>query len=177
MMPAGDGVVLVGMGERSTARAVSILANNMFDAGAARLVIGAQMPRERAAMHLDTVFTFCDRNVVTLYEPVVDQIRPILFTPGGVAACRPRSRSARSSTRCRDALGITDLKLVTTGGDEFEAERNQWDDGNNVVALEPGVVVAYERNEATNTKLAKAGIEVLPSPARSSAAAAAAATA
>ena len=61
----------------------------------------------------------------------------------------------------QDALGLTDLKLVTTGGDEFEAERNQWDDGNNVVALEPGVVVAYERNEATNAKLAKAGIEVL----------------
>jgi arginine deiminase len=61
----------------------------------------------------------------------------------------------------RDQLGIEDLKLVSTGGDEFEAERNQWDDGNNVVAIEPGVVIAYERNEATNTKLAKAGIEVL----------------
>ena len=61
----------------------------------------------------------------------------------------------------KEALGIADLKLVTTGGDEFEAERNQWDDGNNVVALEPGVVVAYERNEATNAKLAKAGVEVL----------------
>ena len=61
----------------------------------------------------------------------------------------------------RDALGITDLKIVTTGGDDFEAERNQWDDGNNVVALEPGVVIAYERNEATNAKLHKAGVEVL----------------
>ena len=61
----------------------------------------------------------------------------------------------------KSALGITDLKVVTTGGDEFEAERNQWDDGNNVVALSPGVVVAYERNEATNAKLAKAGVEVL----------------
>jgi arginine deiminase len=61
----------------------------------------------------------------------------------------------------KDALGIENLTLVATGGDEFEAERNQWDDGNNVVALEPGVVVAYERNEATNAKLAKAGVEVL----------------
>ena len=99
IMPAGDGVVLVGMGERSTARAVSILARNMFEAKAARLVIGAQMPRERAAMHLDTVFTFCDRDVATLYEPVVAQIRPILFRPAGRPAYRPRSRSARSSTR------------------------------------------------------------------------------
>jgi arginine deiminase len=162
MMPAGDGVVLVGMGERSTARAVSILARNMFEANAARLVIGAQMPRERAAMHLDTVFTFCDRNVVTLYEPVVSQIRPILFTPGGPAGVQAEVSERSFLDEVRDALGITDLKLVTTGGDEFEAERNQWDDGNNVVALEPGVVVCYERNEATNAKLAKAGVETLP---------------
>jgi len=161
MMPVGDGVVLIGMGERSTARAVSMLAKNMFEANAARLVIGAQMPRERAAMHLDTVFTFCDRNVATLYEPVVSQIRPILFRPGGPAGVQAEVSERSFLDEVRDALGISDLKLVTTGGDEFEAERNQWDDGNNVVALEPGVVIAYERNEATNAKLAKAGIEVL----------------
>jgi arginine deiminase len=161
MMPAGDGVVLVGMGERSTARAVSILAKNMFAENAARLVIGAQMPRDRAAMHLDTVFTFCDRNVVTLYAPVVSQIRPILFTPGGPYGVQAKVSERSFLSEVQDALGITDLKQVTTGGDEFEAERNQWDDGNNVVALEPGVIVAYERNEATNAKLNKAGIEVL----------------
>ena len=161
MMPVGDGVVLVGMGERSTARAVSMLAKNMFAKGAARLVIGAQMPRERAAMHLDTVFTFCDRDVATLYEPVVNQIRPILFRPGGDDGVQAEVSDRSFLDELRDALGIENLKLVTTGGDEFEAERNQWDDGNNVVALEPGVVVAYERNEATNAKLAKAGIEVL----------------
>ena len=89
VMPVGDGVVFVGQGERSTAKAVSILAQNMFAAGAARLVIGAMMPRERAAMHLDTVFTFCDRNLVTIYEPVVTQILPIMYRPdgnGGVTA-------------------------------------------------------------------------------------------
>src|SRR5204862_2047122 len=89
VMPIGDGVVLVGQGERSTARATSILAKNLFEAGAARLVIGAQMPRERAAMHLDTVFTFCDRRVATLYEPVVSKILPIMFRhdgPNGVEA-------------------------------------------------------------------------------------------
>jgi arginine deiminase len=161
IMPAGDGVVLVGLGERSTARAVSILARTLFEAGAARLVIGAQMPRERAAMHLDTVFTFCNRNLATLYEPVVSQILPILFRPGGPAGVQAEVSERSFLDEVRDALGITDLKIVTTGGDEFEAERNQWDDGNNVVALEPGVVIGYERNEATNAKLAKAGIEVL----------------
>ena len=131
MMPAGDGVVLVGMGERSTARAVSILAKNMFAEGAARLVIGAQMPRDRAAMHLDTVFTFCDRSVVTLYEPVVSQILPILFRPGGPAGVQAEVSERSFLDELRDALGIEDLKIVTTGGDEFEAERNQWDDDKN----------------------------------------------
>jgi arginine deiminase len=161
IMPVGDGVVLVGMGERSTARAVSILARNLFAEGAARLVIGARMPRDRAAMHLDTVFTFCNRDVATLYEPVVSQILPIRFTPGGPHGVQAEVSELSFVDEVKSSLGITDLKLVTTGGDEFEAERNQWDDGNNVVALSPGVVVAYERNEATNAKLSKAGVEVL----------------
>ena len=161
IMPIGDGVVLVGQGERSNARAVSILAKNLFKAGGARLVIGAQMPRERAAMHLDTVFTLCDRNVATLYEPVVSQILPILYKPGGENGVVAELSERSFTDEVRDALGVTDLKLIATGGDEFEAERNQWDDGNNVVAMSPGVVVAYERNEATNAKLTKAGIEVI----------------
>jgi arginine deiminase len=161
IMPVGDGIVLIGQGERTTARAVSILAQNLFAANAARLVIGALMPRERAAMHLDTVFTFCDKNVVTIYEPVVSQILPVLYRSdedGGVTA---EISERPFLEEVRDALGIEELRTVPTAGDEFEAERTQWDDGNNVVALAPGVVVAYERNEATNAKLAKAGIEVL----------------
>ena len=113
-------------------------------------------------MHLDTVFTFCDRNVVTIYEPVVSEILPDPLHArrerrrqgGDLEAVVPRRGEGR-------ARASSDLKVVTTAGDEFEAERTQWDDGNNVVALSPGVVVAYERNEATNAKLAKAGIEVL----------------
>jgi arginine deiminase len=161
IMPVGDGVVLVGQGERSNARAVSILAKNLFEAGAARLVLGALMPKGRAAMHLDTVFTFCDRHVVTVYAPVVDQITPVLFTPGGEAGVSAALSKRSFLDEVADQLGIEKLQAVTTAGDEFEAERTQWDDGNNVVALSPGVVVAYERNEATNAKLAKAGIEVL----------------
>lgn len=161
IMPAGDGVVLVGMGERSNARAVSILARNLFAAGAARLVIGAKMPRDRAAMHLDTVFTFCDRDLATLYEPVVSQILPVLFTPDGDGGVAGTISERTFLEEVQDALGLAELKLVPTAGDEFEAERTQWDDGNNVVALAPGTVVAYERNEATNARLSKAGVEVL----------------
>jgi arginine deiminase len=162
IMPVGDGVVLVGQGERSTARAVSILARNLFSKDAARLVIGAQMPRERSAMHLDTVFTFCDRSVVTIYDPVVSQILPILYRPDGSGGVKAELYDGSFLDAVREFFGIEDLAVVTTGGDEFEAERQQWDDGNNVVALRPGVVVAYERNEATNTKLEKAGVEVRP---------------
>jgi arginine deiminase len=161
IMPVADGVVLIGQGERTTARAVSILAQNLFAADAARLVIGALMPRERAAMHLDTVFTFCDRDVVTIYEPVVNQILPVLYRPDGDGGVSAEISERSFLDEVKDALGIDQLKTVPTAGDEFEAERTQWDDGNNVVALAPGVVVAYERNEATNARLAKAGIEVL----------------
>ncbi|MFL5917741.1 MAG: arginine deiminase [Gaiellaceae bacterium] len=161
IMPVADGVVLVGQGERTTARAVSILAQNLFAADAARLVIGALMPRERAAMHLDTVFTFCDRDVVTIYEPVVSQILPVMYRSNGNGGVSAEISERSFLDEVKDGLGIAELKIVPTAGDEFEAERTQWDDGNNVVALAPGVVVAYERNEATNSRLAKAGIEVL----------------
>ena len=160
IMPVGDGVVLVGQGERSNARAVSILAKNLFAGNGARLVIGAIMPRERAAMHLDTVFTFCDRNIATAYSPVVDQIIPVLYRPDGDGGVAAELSDKPFVDVVREELGLESLNVVTTGGDEFEAERNQWDDGNNVVALAPGVIVAYERNEATNAKLLKAGIEV-----------------
>jgi arginine deiminase len=161
-MPVGDGVVLIGQGERSTAKAASILAQNLFAAEAARLVIGALMPRARSAMHLDTVFTFCDRNLVTISEPVVSQILPILYRREGNGGVTAQLSERSFLDEVRGELGISDLRIVTTGGDEFEAERNQWDDGNNVVALAPGVIVCYERNEATTRKLANARIEIHP---------------
>ncbi|HXJ67025.1 MAG TPA: arginine deiminase [Actinomycetota bacterium] len=164
VMPAGNGVVLVGMGERTNAAAVSQMAKNLFKAGAARLVIGARMPRERAAMHLDTVFTFCDRDLVTIYEPVVNAITPFLARPGDDGEPVVEMSERGFLEEVRGALELSELRTVPTGGDIFEAERNQWDDGNNVVALEPGVVVAYERNEATNQKLSKAGVTVLTIP-------------
>ncbi len=162
IMPVGDGVVLVGQGERSTAKAVSILAERLFAENAARLVIGALMPRERSAMHLDTVFTFCDRGLVTIYEPVVSKILPVLYSPDGDGGVTAQLSERSFIDEVKEACGIAELRIVTTGGDEFEAERNQWDDGNNVVALSPGTIVCYERNEATNAKLAAAGIDINP---------------
>jgi arginine deiminase len=160
VMPIGNGAVLVGMGERTSPPAVGMMAQNLFEAGAARVVIGARMPRERAAMHLDTVFTFCDRDLVTIYEPVVDAITPFVVRPGDGMEPEIHMSDRPFLVEVAEALGIDKLRTVPTGGDVFEAERNQWDDGNNVVCLAPGVIVAYERNEATNQRLAKAGVEV-----------------
>lgn len=161
VMPVGDGVVLCGISERTTYAGITIWAQNLFRSGAARVVLGAHMPPDRASMHLDTVFTFCDRDLVTVYEPVVDKIQTLVFTPGDEE--RPAIRFSEKSwiETLKEQLGIPGLRVVPTAGDAFEAERQQWDDGNNVVALEPGVVVAYERNEHTNNRLRRHGITVL----------------
>ena len=160
IMPVGQGVVLVGMGERTTYQAVSQLAVALFRAGAAERVIAAKMPAERASMHLDTIFSFCDRDLVTVYEPAVAAIQPISYRPGEHELELTVERHGCIET-VREALRLPELRTIPTGGDAFVQEREQWDDGNTVVALEPGVVVGYDRNEYTNTRLRNAGVTVL----------------
>jgi arginine deiminase len=162
VMPIGNKTVLIGMGERTTRQAIGQLASNLFAKGSAERVIVAKLSRDRAHMHLDTVFTFCDRDVVTMYEPVVSKIAAYTVQPGNKSGELHVTKEEKPFVEVvAGALGLKKLRIVTTGGDELEAEREQWEDGNNVVALEPGVVVAYDRNDDTNTKLRKAGIEVV----------------
>jgi arginine deiminase len=162
VMPVGKGVVLIGMGERSTYQAVSQVAQQLFKHNAAERVIAAKMPPDRASMHLDTIFSFCDRDLVTIYEPVVNNITPISYRPGDKEGELDVVIEEKSWLDVvQEALGLKELRVIPTGGDAFEQEREQWDDGNNVVALQPGVVVAYNRNEWTNARLRKAGITVL----------------
>lgn len=162
VMPVGKGVVVIGMGERSSHQAITQVAHNLFAAGAAERVIVAGLPRSRAAMHLDTVFTFCDYDLVTAYAPVVDGIVPFSLRPDDTS---PSGLDIRREPKglvdtLGEALGVR-FRVVTTAGDVYGVQREQWDDGNNVVALQPGVVVAYDRNILTNTALRKAGVEVV----------------
>jgi arginine deiminase len=161
VMMLADGVVLIGMGERSTPQAVTDYATRLFKNGAARRVIAGQMPRDRGSMHLDTVFSFCDRDLVTVFPDVMDRMKPFSLYPADDGVLRVVAETRHFVDVVGEAIGVKKLRAVPTGGDSFEAEREQWDDGNNVLALAPGVVMGYDRNVYTNTLLRKAGIEVI----------------
>jgi arginine deiminase len=154
------GVVAVGVGERTTPAGAEALARSLFDDGLAHTVLAVPITQSRAQMHLDTVCTMVDADAVVMYPNIVDSLSafPIRATASGVKI----DRAAPFVDAAADAMGIGKLRVIDTGLDPVTAEREQWDDGNNTLALAPGVVVAYERNTETNARLADSGIEVLP---------------
>jgi arginine deiminase len=153
------GVIAVGVGERTTPAGAEALARSLFDDELAHAVLAVPIAQERAQMHLDTVCTMVDVDAVVMYPNVVDTLSAFTITrsPDGVkiADAAPFVEAAAK------AMGIDRLRVIDTGLDPVTAEREQWDDGNNTLALAPGVVVAYERNSETNSRLEQSGIEVL----------------
>lgn len=168
VMPIGNGVVLIGMGERTSPQAVVQVAKNVLNKpGGAKRVIACQMPKSRAAMHLDTVFSFLDIDLVSVFPDVVDEIVCTSMYAGDKEG---EVRFERHDGKhlvdvIAESLGLSKIERLLTGGDAYQREREQWDDGNNVVALDRRVVVAYDRNTYTNRLMREAGVEVIEIPA------------
>jgi arginine deiminase len=154
------GVVAVGVGERTTPAGAEALARSLFDDDLAHTVLAVPIAQERATMHLDTVCTMVDIDAAVMYPAITDSLSAFTLTrtPDGIRI----SDAAQFVKAAAVAMGIDRLRVIDTGLDPVTAEREQWDDGNNTLALAPGVVVAYERNTETNARLTDAGIEVLP---------------
>ncbi|MCU7730453.1 arginine deiminase [Actinoplanes sp. KI2] len=156
----GRGAVMIGLGERSTAMGVENLASRLFAAGAATKVIAIELPHSHAMMHLDTVMTMIDKDTFVRYPYLKGKMRSWTVTPGpqgGLAV----EENLEVFPAIADAIGLENYRVLVTDEDERAAQREQWDDGNNFLAVEPGVIVGYERNVTTNTYLRKQGIEVI----------------
>ncbi|MFZ2526790.1 MAG: arginine deiminase [Rhodococcus sp. (in: high G+C Gram-positive bacteria)] len=153
------GVVAVGVGERTSPSGAEALARSVFEDGLAHTVLAVPIAQQRASMHLDTVCTMVDTDAVVMYPAIRDKLDAFTIRREngdvGIGGPRPFLEAAA------DAMGIDRLRVIDTGLDSVVAEREQWDDGNNTLAVAPGVVVAYERNVETNARLEDAGIEVL----------------
>ncbi|GAA0810870.1 arginine deiminase [Spirilliplanes yamanashiensis] len=154
------GVLAVGVGERTTPAGAERLARQVFAAGAAHTILAVPIAQERATMHLDTVCTMVDVDAVVMYPAIADSLTAWTVTAGDdgeidVAGPKPFLAAAA------EAMGIERLRLIDTGLDPVTAEREQWDDGNNTLAIAPRLCVAYERNIETNAQLERAGIEVI----------------
>ena len=159
----GNRALLVGMGERTTHQGVEALARRLFDAGVLDTLVAVELPKVRAYMHLDTVLTQVDHDAFVVYPGLRQQMRPFLVTPGPGRHLTVTPESELFTTLAR-VLDVPRIRTFETGGNQMLAAREQWDDGNNVLAVAPGVVVAYERNVDTNQRLRDDGVEVLTIP-------------
>jgi len=161
IMPIGNKTLLLGFSQRTTAQMIEQLAARLFAEEVVERVIVAHMTRDRAHMHLDTVFSMLDVDAVTIYPKVVDNVRAYSMRPGDTPHDFHITPEKSLLDAVADAMQVKKLRVIVTGGDEYQQAREQWDDGNNTVALEPGVVIAYRRNTYTNRAMRRAGIRVV----------------
>jgi arginine deiminase len=157
----GNGAVMIGMGERTTPMAVELLTSALLRSGQARLVVAVELPASRAMMHLDTVMTMVDKATFVRYPYLDPRLRSWTLTAGDSETGLTVTRNHDLWQSLAEALDVAEVTVLTTDEDMRAAEREQWDDGTNYLALSPGVVVGYERNVPTNTMLRKHGLEVI----------------
>jgi len=174
--PAGDGypasleggdvlvlspeTVMVGLGERTAPAGMEILARRLFAEGTVKNVVVVHLRHDRSVMHLDTVFTMIDVNKFNVFPGMLDNVDVHILTSASAEKIHVVHSDGLESALA-ETLGRDDLEMIPTGGDAIGRLREQWDDGNNTVALAPGVVIAYARNQETNRRLRQAGVEVL----------------
>jgi arginine deiminase len=160
VLALAPGVLAVGVGQRTKPAGVEALAMRAFAMGAASCVLAVPIRQERATMHLDTICTMVDVDQVVMYPPVADSLTALVITPGEDGTLEVGGPEPFLVAAAK-AMGIDALHVIDTGLDPVTAEREQWDDGNNTLALAPRLCVAYERNTETNACLEENGIEVV----------------
>jgi arginine deiminase len=157
----GNGAVMIGMGERTTPQGVEFLARQYFSHGSVTKIIAVELPKTRAFMHLDTAMTMIDRDAFSVYPYLPDALRSFTLEPVGSGGDYRVTENAELFPVVAEALGVEKLRVLRTPIDILGAQREQWDDGNNFLAVAPGVIFGYERNTTTNTFLRKNGIEIV----------------
>ncbi len=157
----GNGAVMIGMGERTTPQGIEFLARQYFAHGSVTKVIVVELPKTRAFMHLDTAMTMIDRDAFSVYPFLPDTLRCFSLDPVGSGGDYRVTEHDELFPVVADAVGVERIRVLKTPIDEMGAMREQWDDGNNFLAVAPGVIFGYERNTTTNTFLRKNGIEVV----------------
>jgi len=159
----GNGAVMIGMGERTTPQGVEVLARKYFKYGQGKItkVIVVELPKTRAFMHLDTAMTMIDKDAFSCYPYLPDHLRSYTLEPVGDSGEFTVEENEDMWPVVADAVGVPEIRVLKTPIDELGAQREQWDDGNNFLAVAPGVIFGYERNTTTNTFLRKEGIEIV----------------
>lgn len=158
----GNGVVMIGMGERTSPQGVETLTRLLFAGGHASRVIVVELPKARAFMHLDTAMTMVDRDAFSVYPYLPATLRSFTLTPQGPDGDYALRENTDLFAAVAESLGVDKVRVLRTPIDRAGAQREQWDDGNNYLAVSPGVVLGYERNTIANQFLTDEGIEVVP---------------
>ena len=164
VMVVGKGIVMIGLGERSTPQAVEFIAKALFEKGVAHTVIAIELPKARSSMHLDTILTMLDYNCFTAYNPVINEIKCWELTPCKHSTFSLKELHENIFKYLAKKLNVGEIKVIPTGGNKYQAEREQWNDANNVLAVSPGIVIGYEHNRRTIALMQDAGIKVLGIP-------------
>jgi arginine deiminase len=158
----GNGTVMIGMGERTTPQGAETLSRLLFQSGQVSRVLVVELPRARAFMHLDTALTMVDRDAFSVYPYLPEELRSFTLTPADRSGAYKVEENAELWPVVAEALGVDRVRVLRTPIDRMGAMREQWDDGNNFLAVSPGVILGYERNTTTNRYLADQGVEVVP---------------